>query len=94
MANFIYPAVLTFDTEYCVYLISFYDLDLFTEGATVEEAYFNAKSYLTNYIACALKFNAEINPPSPFEKIEKEFKGDKVFMVEAQVEDIKMKKII
>lgn len=93
MARYIYPAVLTFDTEFCVYLVSFYDLDLFTEGSTVEEAYFNAKAYLENYIACAEKFDLEINPPSTFEKTEKEFKDDKVIMIEANLEDVKIKKI-
>ena len=93
MTSYIYPAVLTFDTESCMFIISFYDLDLFTEGATVEEAYLNAKSYLENYIACALKFDVDINPPSTFENTEKEFKNDKVIMVEAQIDTIKIKKI-
>ena len=44
MASYIYPAVLAFDTESCMFIISFYDLNLFTEGATVEEAYLNLKA--------------------------------------------------
>ena len=84
MASYIYPAVLTFDTEYYVYLISFYDLDLYTEGNTVEEAYLNAKSYLENYIACALKFNLEINPPSSFERLKKNLKATKLLWLKLE----------
>ena len=93
MTQYIYPAVLTYDKESGVYLLSIYDLDLYTEGSTVEEAYNRGKAYLENYIACAINFGMEITPPSTFEEIEVKYGGDRILMIESSPDTIKNKNI-
>lgn len=92
MKQYIYPAVLTKDEDNNIYIISLYDLELFTEGETVEEAYLNAKSYLENYLACCLKLDAEFDAPSSFDDMQKRFPNDMLMMIEADINEIKFKK--
>jgi len=68
MQQFVFPAVL-FTQEDNSYLVSFPDLDIFTEGATIEEAFLFAKDYLRVYLTYALKFDLDYNQPTKFEEV-------------------------
>lgn len=67
MQQFVFPAVL-FAQEDDSYLVSFPDLDIFTEGSTIEEAFLFAKDYLRVFLTYALKFELDFSKPSKFEE--------------------------
>ena len=69
MAQFVFPAVLYKDEEGNGFTIVLHDIDVFTEGQTVEEAFLRAKSYLLTYCRCALDYNGEIPEATPYVKV-------------------------
>ena len=45
MKQFVYPIILYFNEETNCYTVAFDDLDIYTEGDTVEEAFLKAKEF-------------------------------------------------
>lgn len=84
MYHYIYPAVFFHnEDEYQVFIP---DLNLTTEGTTIDEAYLLAKDYLRAYCVYALKFGMEVEMPSPFDKIQAKYKdGGTVMLIDAIV---------
>ncbi len=87
MKQFIYPAVLYYDKESESYAVAFYDINVYSEGETVEEAFVKAKEFLSAYCECAIKLNDYINPPTTYLDTVKKYKDEIVLLVDAQIDD-------
>jgi len=85
MKDMIYPAVLYKDKETGWFTIALHDLGIVTQGETVEKAFVNAKEYLNAMCECAIKYECEIDAPSPFIDVWKENKGSIVLLVDCQM---------
>ena len=85
MQQFIFPAVLYQDSEGKGFTIVLHDINVCTEGATVEEAFVNAKEYLEVYCRCALEYNGEVDEASSFAEVEADSKGNIVLLVDADL---------
>lgn len=85
--QFIFPAVLYFDEENNNYAVAFHDLDIFTEGDTVEDAFKSAKEYLLAYIKCSQHINGEVNDASNYIVVKNEHQADIVLLVDAEVDE-------
>ena len=83
MNELVYPAVLYKDKESEAFTIAIHDLNIITEGKTVEDAFINAREHLTAMFECAIKFDCEIEAPSPFLKVWRENKENIVILVDA-----------
>lgn len=66
-----YPCVFYYDAESDCYTAAIHDLELFTEGNSVEEAFARAKELLISFLKYAKKFDEEVNEPTPFEEVKK-----------------------
>ncbi len=69
MQQFVFPAVLYRDAENRGYTIVFHDLNICTEGQSVEEAFLRAKDFLDIYCRCAMEYNGEVEPATKFEEV-------------------------
>jgi predicted RNase H-like HicB family nuclease len=87
MKQFVYPAVLYLDKEYNSYAVALYDINVFTEGETVEDAFLKAKSFLCSYCECALKVNGFVDDATSYLDTVKKHKNDIVLLIDAQVDD-------
>ncbi len=67
MKQFLFPAI--FYKEEDKYTVLFPDLNITTDGETVEEAYLFAKDSLKVYCTYVEKFELEIDTPSRFEEV-------------------------
>ena len=85
MKAFVYPAVLFKDEEVGGFTIAIFDLSLFNEGDTVEEAHKVMQSMLTSYVNTCLKHGIELPPPSDFNKVIEENPKNLCILVETQV---------
>ncbi len=83
MQQYIFPAVLYKDEDGKGYTIVMHDINVCTEGSTVEEAFINAKEYLEVYCRCALEYNGEVEKATEFEKVEKDCDNNIVLLVDA-----------
>ena len=66
MKDYVYPAVIYPDSEGRGYTISLPDVNIVTEGVTVEDAFLRAKDFLSNYIEVCGVLDAEIDDATPF----------------------------
>ncbi|MEG1499620.1 MAG: type II toxin-antitoxin system HicB family antitoxin [Clostridia bacterium] len=80
MHQFLYPAVFFKDEE--DFLVYFPDLDISTQGSTVEEAFLFAKDYLRAYLTEALKHELDYELPTKFEDVCKKYRNGRVFLVD------------
>lgn len=85
MKDMIYPAVLYKDKETGWYTIALHDLGIVTQGETVEDAFVSAKEYLGTMCECAVKFDCEIDAPTPFLDVWTKNKDSIVLLVDAQL---------
>lgn len=69
MKKLVYPLVLSEDTIEGGYVAKFPDLDIITDGNTVEEAYLRAKDYLQAFVDLTLKYDNELEPATPFNNV-------------------------
>lgn len=82
--QFLFPAVLYFDEENDKYSVAFYDLDIFTEGNTVEEAFKSAKDFLYTYVKCSFHINGEIEKATSYIVVKNEYKSEIVLLVDTE----------
>lgn len=87
MKTFTYPAVIFSDNSGNDVVIAIYDLSLFAEGATVEEAHNNMKDLLGAHMSYALKNELLFNDPTPFIQVIKDYPKQLVVLVEAKLDD-------
>lgn len=83
MKQFLFPAV--FFKEDDKYIVLFPDLNITTEGDTVEEAFLFAKDSLKVYCSYVEKFDLEIDLPSTFESISAKNPKNLVMMIDCFV---------
>lgn len=63
--HFLYPAIFIKDQDGCQ--VVFPDLNIFTDGKNLSEAYLYAKDLLKVYFSYALKYEIDYNKPSKIE---------------------------
>ncbi len=80
MKQFLFPAV--FLKEEDKYVVLFPDLNITTDGDTIEEAYLFAKDSLKVYCTYVVKFDLDIDTPSKFEKVCKDNPQNLVMLVD------------
>jgi len=85
MEQFIFPAVFFQEEGETDYTVVFPDLNIFTDGKTLVEAFLFAKDYLKTYCSYAKKFDMEIETPSKFSDIERKFPNAKCMLVDALI---------
>lgn len=83
MQQFIFPAVLYKDKEGRGYTIILNDVNICTEGVSVEDAFMRAKEFLEVYCRCAIEYNGEVEPATKFEDVEAD-KTNIVLLVDAE----------
>ena len=66
MVQYVFPAVLYKDSENRGYTIVLHDVNIFTEGVTVEDAFLRAKEMLAFYCKCAMLYNGEVDKATSF----------------------------
>ena len=69
MKTFKYPAVIFVDDESGACVMAIYDLNLFTEGDSIEEAHKKMEELLAAHMSIALKNNLTFNDPTPFKDV-------------------------
>lgn len=87
MKSFTYPAVIFSDPEAGATVIAIYDLSLFAEGATVEEAHANMVELLGAHMSYALKNELLFNDPTPFTQVVRDYPKQLVVLVEAKLDN-------
>ena len=82
MQQYVFPAVFVKkeDETYSVFIP---DLDITTEGDSIEEAFLYIKDYLRIFCQYAIKLEEDILIPTMFEKVAEKFKKDTVMLVDA-----------
>ena len=87
MKKFVYPAVLFYDNNEKQYTIAMYDIDVYAEAKTVEEAVAAAQDFLNEYLETAFSYNIEIPEPTDFEIMIDMFPQNMVLLVESKLND-------
>ncbi|MCI5797518.1 MAG: type II toxin-antitoxin system HicB family antitoxin [Firmicutes bacterium] len=84
MQQYVFPAVFikNGDESFSVLVP---DLNITTDGDTIEEAYLYIKDYLRVFCEYAVKMNEEIILPTKYETICEKFKKDIVMLIDAVV---------
>ena len=86
MLQYVYPAVFLLQEDgSCTAYIP--DLNLSTDGDTIEEAYLFIKDYLMVYFKYANKMEEEPSMPTKFEKVLEKNKNSIVMLIDAIVEN-------
>jgi len=85
MKTYIYPAILYLDEDNKVYTVAFHDLELFTEGDTVEESYLRAREYLEIYSDCVLKYGTTMPSATKYADAAAKYKDNIILLVDAKV---------
>jgi len=85
MQQYVFPAILYKDPESKGYTVVFHDLNLCTEGETVEDAFWRAKEFLEVYCRCAMEYNGEVDIATRFEDVETD-KRNIVLLVDAEIQ--------
>lgn len=88
MQQFVFPAILYKDLENRGYTIVFHDLNICTEGVTVEDAFLRAKDFLQVYCKCAIEYNGEVEQATKYADVETEPQNI-VLLVDAEIKDEK-----
>jgi len=83
--QFVFPTVLYFDQDNSNYVVAFPDIDVFTEGATVEDAFKSAKDYLTAYLKFSLHLQNDIEIASNYMDVKNNHVNDIVLLVDAEI---------
>lgn len=85
--QFLYPAIFIRDEEDGSYQAVFPDLNIYTDGKNMSEAYLYAKDLLKVYFSYALKYETEYNKPRRAEEFMAKCKPNETVMyVDAVVE--------
>lgn len=84
MQQFVFPAILYKDAENRGFTIVLHDLNICTEGASVEDAFLRAKDFLEVYCKCALEYNGEVEEATKYADVSTDEKNI-VLLVDAQI---------
>ena len=95
MTQFVYPAIFYYDEDYNNYAVAMPDVNIYTEGDSMEEAYKNAQDFLLSYLDCCQKLNQTPEKPTEFNKVVVSHKNETVMLVSVETDDKgKQKKLI
>lgn len=83
--QYTFPAIFFKDIENDSYTVAFADLDIFTEGDTIEEAYESAKGFLQAYIKYSIKEYGEVETASSYDDVKKMHQNDTVMLVNVNI---------
>jgi len=83
MKKYVYPAVVYYDEDAAVYVISIEDLGIIVEGDTVEEAHRRAGKFMDTYLETAMKQELEIPDATEFESMVAAHPKEMVVLVES-----------
>lgn len=83
--QYTFPAIFYKDKENDSYTVAFADLDVFTEGETIEEAYESAKEFLRAYIKYSIKEYGEVELASSYDDVKKEHQNETVMLVNVNI---------
>lgn len=84
--RFLYPAIFVKDEEH--YQVIFPDLNIYTDGNNLSEAYLYAKDLLRVYFSYVLKYDVDYAKPTQLEKIISKCKDNEVVMyVDAYIDE-------
>ena len=83
MKQFLFPAI--FFKEEDKYVVLFPDLNITTDGETLEEAYLFAKDSLKVYCTYVVKFDLDLDMPTKFEEVKEHNPKDIVMLVDCFV---------
>lgn len=85
--QYLYPAIFVDDEELGGYQVIFPDLNIYTNGKDLSEAYLAAKELLRVYLSFAFKYETEFNLPTKLETLAPKCKpNEKVMYVDAYIE--------
>ena len=87
MAKFVYPAIFYYDSEYNNYAVAMPDVNIYTDGDTMEDAYKNAQDFLLSYINCCQKLGVKPDAPTEFNEVVNSHKNDTVMLVSVEITD-------
>ena len=85
MPKYTYPIIFILNEETKHYNGYIPDLAVFAEGKAPEDVYSDMEEILKNYMALAIKYNAEIPAPSTLEQITKKWPGYKISLITAEI---------
>ena len=88
MKQYLFPAVFVKSDDQ--YVALFPDLNITTEGDTIEEAYLFAKDYLRVYCSYTIKFDVELDRPSKYEDVQNKYSNDTVMLVDVILDPAKL----
>ena len=93
MRLYVYPAVFYKQEDETDITVVFPDLDIYTSGSNIEDAYLLAKEFLRVYLSYAVKYEIDYNLPSTLDKISqiKYSKDQKIMFVDAFIDMKKTK---
>lgn len=83
--QYTFPAIFYKDEENDSYTVAFADLDIFTEGETIEQAYESAKEFLQTYIKYSIKEYGEVEKASSFDDVKKAHQAETVMLVNVNI---------
>lgn len=83
MVQYVYPAVFYVEDDNVTAVIP--DLNIFTDGTSIEEAYLFIKDYLRVYCTYATKYDIDIESPSTIEAIKEKYAPNMVMIVDTIV---------
>lgn len=89
--QFVFPAVLYFDEDNNNYAVAFNDLDIFTEGNTVEDAFKSAKDYLLAYLRFNKHLNNDLDSATDYITVKQSHEKDIVLLIDAEIDDEEIK---
>lgn len=85
MEQYIFPAVFFQEDGEGDFTVVFPDLNIYTDGKTLIEAFLFAKDYLKVYCTYAKKYDLEIPTPTKFTNIAEKFPNMTCMLVDAMV---------
>ena len=92
MAKFVYPAKFYYNEEYDNYSVAFADVGIFTDGATIEEAYQRAQEFLLSYLDCCEQLAQNPETPSNYLDVVKNAEDATVMLVSVDYQSKRGKK--
>ncbi len=79
--EFLYPAIFVRDEDLDTFQVVFPDLNIYTDGKNLSEAYLNAKDLLTVYFTYAMRYQTDFNMPSKMEGMLAKCRANETVMI-------------
>ncbi len=85
--QYIYPAIFIKDEDESCQVL-FPDLNIYTDGKNLSEAYIYAKGLLKSFLTYALKYEIDFNKPTNIEKVMAKCKPNELAMYVDAIVDV------